>query len=375
MIDSKLFYDFLIENNIRFFTGVPDSLLKDFCACIVDHSLKGEHIPAANEGGAVAIACGHYLSTGKVALVYMQNSGIGNAINPLISLADASMYSIPLVLLIGWRGEPGKEDELEHRKQGHVTLPFLDMLDIPYKILSREKENMYESLNWAFRILKDMSRPVAIVIRKNTFSSYQPDENSSNLIELTREEVVRKVASNLGKLDIIVSTTGKTSRELYEYREELDRDHSKDFLVIGSMGHASQIALGLALAKPKRQIYCLDGDGAAIMHMGSFAVIGSQKPANFKHIVINNGAYDSTGGQLSAGFSISFPGIAKSCGYLSSICVDNSLDLVREIQTLKNTKGPALLEIKVRKGARDNLGRPTSSLKKSRINFMEFVSK
>jgi len=374
VISCSLFYNALIREGIDFFAGIPDSLLKSFCAYITEHTDSGKHIIAANEGGAIALACGYHLATDKIGLVYMQNSGQGNAANPLISLADPEVYSIPILLLIGWRGEPGKKDEPQHVKQGKITLSFLDTLNIPYKILPDTNDRARQCLEQASKLMKDISAPVALIVKRGIFEPYQTEEYDDCLSGLTREAAIKEVVNNIGELDVIVSTTGKTSRELYEYRDTLDGDHSKDFLTVGSMGHASQIALGIALAKPQRQTFVIDGDGAVIMHMGAFAIIGSQRPTNLKHIIINNGSHDSVGGQPTAGVSISFTAIAKACGYKIALETQDLGEISQKMEILRTSQGPALLVIKVRKGARVDLGRPKTSPKENKASFMRFLS-
>lgn len=329
---------------------------------------------AANEGGAVALACGHYLATGNIALVYMQNSGQGNAVNPLVSLAYPEVYSVPLLALIGWRGEPEKHDELQHIKQGRITLDLLDTLEVPYRVLPDNAEEVQPCLEEIMNILEDRNGPVALIVRKGTFEPCQIQKQEDCPYEMTREAALKAVVDNLDDSSVIVSTTGKISRELYEYRERINGDHSKDFLTLGSMGHASQIALGVALAKPSRQVYCLDGDGAAIMHMGSLAIVGSQKAKNFKHIIFNNGAHDSVGGQPTAGFSVLFTAIAKACGYKIALRADSLTEIDPKMEILKSAEGPALLEIRVRKGARKNLGRPKTSPQANKTSFMRFLA-
>ncbi|MCK4789246.1 MAG: phosphonopyruvate decarboxylase [Desulfobacteraceae bacterium] len=373
MISCSFFYSALIREGIDFFAGIPDSLLKSFCAYITEHTDSGKHIIAANEGGAIALACGYHLATDKTGLVYMQNSGQGNAANPLISLADPEVYSIPILLLIGWRGEPGKKDEPQHVKQGKITLSFLDTLNIPYKILPDTDDGARQCLEQSSKLMKDISAPVALIVRRGIFEPYQTEEYDDCLSELTREAAIKEVVNNIGELDIIVSTTGKTSRELYEYRDALDGDHSKDFLAVGSMGHASQIALGIALAKPQRQTFVLDGDGAVIMHMGALATIGSHKVKNFKHIVFNNGSHDSVGGQPTCGFSVSLTNIAKACGYTLALQAQTPRQIDDNMNIIKSSDGPSMLEILVRKGARDNLGRPKTSPVENKQRFMEFL--
>jgi len=374
MISCKLFYDMLTAHGVSFFTGVPDSVLKDFCSYVTKYTTPGNHIIAANEGGAVALACGHYLATGQPAVAYMQNSGIGNAVNPLVSLADTDVYSIPLLIIVGYRGEPGKKDAPQHIKQGKITLSLLDTLGMPHKILPDSNKETQQCLDEIFSVIKKKEAPAALIIRKGTFEPCELHHNEDSSNQLAREEAIKTVIDSLGPSDIVVSTTGKTSREVYEHRE-LAGNHNNDFLTIGSMGHCSQIALGIALAKPHRQVFCLDGDGAVIMHMGSVAITGTQNPKNYKHIIFNNGAHDSVGGQPTAGFSISLTDVAKSCGYKMASLAETKDEINTGMKLLKSSEGPAMLEIRVRKGARPDLGRPKISPKENKKSFMEILSK
>ncbi len=374
MLDTAKFIDVLIDKDISFYTGVPDSLLKNFCSYISNHSEPKHHVTAANEGNAIAIAAGHFLSTGNPALVYMQNSGMGNAVNPLISLADPEVFGIPLLLLIGWRGEPGIHDEPQHIKQGELTIPILQALGIPYSILPESQDEMINCIDDAITFMKSELCPYALVVRKGTFSSQVLNETDSCNYEISRDDAIRIIADSLTPNDVIVSTTGKISRELYEIRNAMPNNRmGQDFLTIGSMGHASQIALGIALAHPEKMVYCLDGDGALIMHMGALAVIGGQNPENLKHIVLNNGAHDSVGGQPTVGFEIDIPEIARACGYSWVVSVANEGDLKARIDTLQKVKGSALLEIRVRKGSRTDLGRPDLTPRENKEKFMEFI--
>lgn len=374
MVDCGLFYNTLVQKGIDLFTGVPDSLLKSFCAYITEHADSDKHIIAANEGGAIALACGHYLATGRAGLVYMQNSGQGNAVNPLVSLADPQVYSVPMLVLIGWRGEPGTDDEPQHIKQGRITLSLLDTLEVPYKVLPEDMQDAQTCLEEIIDILKKRNGPAALIVRKGTFAPYQGQKYDDLQPELTREEAIKAVVNNLDEFDIVVSTTGKTSRELYEYRDSIGADHSRDFLTIGSMGHCSQIAMGIALAKPDKRVYCLDGDGAVIMHMGAVAIIGSRKVKNFKHIVFNNGCHDSVGGQPTCGFSVSITGIAKACGYTLALQAQTGREINEKMGIIRSADGPVMLEIRVKKGARSDLGRPKSSPEQNKTRFMEFLA-
>ncbi len=374
MIDSGLFYKTLTRLGIDFFTGVPDSTLKSFCAFLHEHADSQGHIIAANEGGAIALACGHYLATGRPGLVYMQNSGQGNAVNPLVSLADPVVYSVPLLLLIAWRGEPGKHDEPQHIKQGKITLSLLDVLEVPYKILPDNTQEAQVCLEEIVRALNARKGPVALIVRKGTFEPRQMEEHDYPGSDLTREEAIEAVINDLDKSEIIVSTTGKISRELYGYRDRVGGCHGRDFLTIGSMGHCSQIALGIALAKPERQVYCLDGDGAVIMQMGAVAIIGSTKAKNFRHIVFNNGCHDSAGGLATCGFAVSLTDIAMACGYALALQAQTKKEIDDTVGIMKTTAGPAMLEVRIKKGAREDLGRPKYSPKDIKTRFMEFLA-
>jgi len=373
MLDCSQFYNLIKSNGIDFFSGVPDSLLKNICDYITDNTPSEKNIITANEGGAIALATGYHLATGKVGLVYMQNSGQGNVINPLLSLADSEVYSIPILLMIGWRGEPGEKDEPQHIKQGKVTIPLLETLKIPYEILPKKIIEAKKVLEKAVHFMKNQNSVYALVVRKGTFKDYLLKKKPQTCYKLFREEAIKIIVDNLGDKDIIVSTTGMTSRELFEYREKKGLGHEKDFLTVGSMGHASRIALGIALSKPSRQVYCLDGDASAIMHMGALSTIGKVALKNFKHIVINNGSHESTGGQPTAGFIINIAGVAKNCGYKLTLTSQDLGDFKNKLNELKSSDGPSLLEIKVSKGHRDDLGRPNISPIKNKENFMRFL--
>jgi phosphonopyruvate decarboxylase len=373
MIAPELFYNAFRQASVEFMTGVPDSLLKNFCAFVADHTSDREHVIAANEGGAVALAVGYHLASGKVPLVYLQNSGLGNLVNPLVSLVDADVYGIPLLLLIGWRGEPGVADEPQHVKQGKITLAQLDCMGIPYCVVDGTESDVDALVANAVDTARSIGGAYAIVVRKGSFSSYHPAIAPLENFDLTREAVIQKISQTLDKDDVLVATTGMASRELFEYRTSCGRRHDQDFLVVGGMGHASQIALGIALQQPERRVICIDGDGAALMHMGSMAINGQSCAANFSHIIINNGAHDSVGGQPTVGLAISLPTIARECGYKYSNSCSSSVDLVACLARLLQNEGPALLEVKVGLGSRSDLGRPTLTPWDNKQSFMKFL--
>ena len=378
MIRPEFFIEKLRENGIDCFAGVPDSLLKNICAYITDHCDALHNIIAANEGAAVGLAAGHYLATGQSACVYMQNSGEGNIINPLASLTDQEVYNIPVLLLIGWRGRPGVHDEPQHVKQGKITTGLLNVMGVNYEVLSKEEDKAEKQIAKAIKALQN-KEVFALVIEKDTFEDYKLQNVEVNDLTMSREEAIQTVAAALGEKDCIVSTTGMISRELFEYRAAMNQSHERDFLTVGSMGHASQIALGIAMAKPHRNIWCFDGDGATIMHMGSMAIVAQKAPSNYVHVVFNNGAHDSVGGQPTVGLKVDLPAVAKAVGYKATISVNSKAELEKELSTLNSQLstigGPILLEVQVRKGNRKDLGRPTTTPIQNKEALMDFLNK
>lgn len=373
MISPKYFIESLASKGIRFFAGVPDSLLKNICAYIADNMDERHNIIAANEGAALGLAVGHYLASGEIPVVYMQNSGEGNIINPLASLTDKEVYNIPVLLIIGWRGEPGVKDEPQHVKQGKVTLPLLDVMGIQHTILSKDETQCEEQLQTAVSHMTTTQEPYALIIQKDTFDTYKLRSSVQNDYEMSREEAIRIVASSMDKTSCVVSTTGMISRELFEYREAMNEGHARDFLTVGSMGHASQIALGIALEKPDRKVYCFDGDGAILMHMGSMAIVASKHPQNYVHVVFNNGAHDSVGGQPTVGLQISLTSVASSVGYKNVLKATTQTELTTQLDAIKQLEGPVFLEICVKKGNRKDLGRPTTTPIQNKEALMNFL--
>ncbi|MDR1975213.1 MAG: phosphonopyruvate decarboxylase [Bacteroidales bacterium] len=372
MINPQNIYDLLVKNSIELFTGVPDSLLKDFCAYITDNAPSNRHIIAANEGSAVAIAAGHYLATKNPALVYMQNSGIGNATNPLLSLADEKVYKIPMLLMVGWRGEPNVKDEPQHIKQGEVTLDLLAAMKIPYEIIDTDETVAVKQIQQLTIGTKTKGFPHAAVIRKNTFSPYTLKSKRENAFEMSREDAMQVVVNSLQKEDIIVSTTGKLSRELFEYREHTGAGHKNDFLTVGSMGHSISIALGIA-PNTEKNIYCLDGDGAILMHTGAMATAGVSGLKKLRHIVFNNGAHESVGAQPTVALQVNLPQIATAFGYKNVWSVSTLEELLKVLNVFGSgsTDGPSFLEIKINTLSRENLGRPTRTTHENKDDFMQ----
>ena len=373
MINPAQFYELLQTKELTMFTGVPDSTLKQLCAYITDHVPPERNIITANEGNAIGLASGYYLSTNNPAIVYMQNSGLGNCVNPLTSLTDEDVYSIPMLLIIGWRGEPGKKDEPQHVRMGQITLEMLDVLKIPYSIIPDTIEETEIEVSKAVVHMNNHKTPYALVVRIGTFTEHKLQNTKTTNYPLNREQAIRTLVPLLEEDAIIVSTTGKTSRELFEFREELQQGHERDFLTVGSMGHSSSITLGVALQKPKKKVYCFDGDGALIMHRGALSTIGQLQPKNLCHIVLNNFAHDSVGGQPTAADNIDIPQVAQANGYKKVFSAQSEEEIRAKIKEIQQLEGPTLLEIKVNKGARKELGRPTTTPKENKSELMKYL--
>lgn len=358
----------------EFYTGVPDSQLRPLCDYLMNTfgTDPRRHVIAANEGNAAALAAGYHLATGKVPVVYLQNSGEGNLINPAASLLHRQVYGIPVIFVVGWRGEPGIHDEPQHVYQGAVTLKLLEDLDIPAFVIGPETtdEQVRAAMEDFQAILKE-GGDAAFVIRKGGLT-YDQKADYHNQYALRREEAIRQIAAAAGE-DPIVSTTGKASRELFEIRERAGQDHSRDFLTVGSMGHASSIALGIALHRPERRVWCLDGDGALLMHMGALAVIGQSRPNNLIHIVLNNAAHESVGGLPTAAGRLDLPAIAKACGYPHAATAETIEELDVALQEAKTRRELCFLEVKCAIGARPDLGRPTTTPQENKRAFMDHL--
>ena len=357
------------------YTGVPDSLLKPLCDYLMQkYGVGNKHIVAANEGAAVGLAAGHYLATSKPAMVYMQNSGIGNAVNPICSLINHKVYAIPTLFVIGFRGEPGVHDEPQHIFQGEITESLLKTLQIKYFLLTNNtSEAVLESaINEAkAEFLKGKS--YAIVVKKGALQN-DYNLNYNNNFTLSREEVVKLVVQNSNNNDIFVSTTGKLSRELFEIREDIDKNHKKDFLTVGSMGHSSMIALAIAKQKPNRKVYLLDGDGAVLMHLGNLAVVGANEPKNLVHILINNAAHETVGGIPTVANKINFMALTTACGYNKAFSLSGEEELINTLNHIKTLEGPIFIEVKTNLNSRSNLGRPTTTPTENKENFIQFLN-
>lgn len=362
------------EMGIDFYTGVPDSQLKAFCDTLMSRYGVGErHVIAANEGAAVGLAAGHYLATGKPAAVYMQNSGIGNAVNPVCSLVNDKVYAIPVLFLIGWRGEPGVHDEPQHIFQGEITVDILDCLNIRNFVIDKEttEENLKEYFD---EIQKEFAagHQCALVIKKGGLSTDVKMKYSNENV-MSREEIINMIVDHTKESDIFVSTTGKLSRELFEAREARNQGHKQDFLTVGSMGHASMIAMGIAREKKDRRVFCLDGDGAVIMHMGSLAVAGTDQLDNFVHLLVDNGAHETVGGLPTVGTKIDYPLLAKACGYDNVLTAASREELLAAFSKIENIKGSVFLIVKANLSSRADLGRPTTTPIENKEAFMKFI--
>lgn len=367
MIKTPEFYDYLIKNGLDTFFGVPDSLLKDICAYITSVTVPSKHIITANEGNAIGLAAGSYMATGKPAIVYLQNSGLGNTVNPLISLADEDVYKIPMLLMIGWRGEPGVHDEPQHVKQGKITISMLETLGIKYLILT---DNYQEEIDYALDYMITESKSFALIIKKGLFSKFSLIDKSNPYV-ITRESALKVLLDKIDKKSLIVSTTGKTSREVFEIRACEKDTHERDFLTVGSMGHTSSIALGISLSTLKN-VYCIDGDGSLIMHLGGLGIVANNAKENFKYIIINNGSHESVGGQPTIGFDINVNQILTGLGF-SKVFEASTIDEINQKFDEFNSLSKSVLVINVKQGSRDDLGRPTSTPQENKEAFMKFI--
>ncbi len=360
--------------NADFYTGVPDSRLKPLCNYLMaEYGIdQKHHVIAANEGNCTALAAGYNLATGKTPVVYMQNSGEGNIINPVASLLNDKVYAIPVIFVVGWRGEPGIHDEPQHIYQGQVTVKLLEDMDIKAFVIHQEtSEEELSAAMKEFQVLLSAGKSVAFVIGKGGLS-YDGKVKYYNDNTMNREDIIKHIVKVSGE-DPIISTTGKASRELFEIREANGQNHKYDFLTVGSMGHSSSIALGVAINKPQQKIWCIDGDGAALMHMGSMAVIGANAPANMVHIVINNGAHETVGGMPTVASKIDMVAIAKACGYTNAVCVYNFEALDKALNQAKANNELTFIEVKCAIGARADLGRPTTTAIENKNNFMDYL--
>jgi phosphonopyruvate decarboxylase len=373
MVECKQLFQIFKKNDLTFFTGVPDSTFKHWMTFLHDHHGKDlTNIIAANECEAVAIASGYHLATGKTAVAYMQNSGLGKTVNPLTSLCDAEVYGIGILLMIGWRGIPGTNDEPQHKKMGRITLSLLGALEIPYDELPEDEANIERLISKAVSYVKKNSASYAIVIKQGIIRAPNSPKINTSEYALSREAAIAAILNNLDGSEAILSTTGKASRELFENRKKRS-EHPRDFYSVGSMGCVASIALGIASQKPNRPVLIFDGDGSIIMQLGALATIGHYKPENLYHFIFDNGCYESTGGQPTVSNSVDFTKIALACGYTFAESVVSHSDLISAIRNLKGSKGPCLVDVKINTFSRKDLGRPTTSPIDNKKSFMQWM--
>ena len=353
--------DLIAALGAEFFTGVPDSKLRPLVDGLMDTygANSPSHIIAANEGNAAALAAGYHLATGKTPVVYLQNSGLGNIVNPLLSLLDRAVYGIPCIFVIGWRGEPGLHDEPQHLLQGRLTEPLLDTMGVTTRVLTQETTPAELA-----RMMEEV-RPyiaaggqAAFLIREGALT--YPKQKYENLFPMRREDAVAEILNSAGDA-VIVATTGKTGRELFELREARGEDHAHDFLTVGSMGHAGAIALGIALHRPSQRVLLLDGDGAALMHMGAMATIGAAAPPNLVHVLLNNEAHESVGGAPTAAHTVDFPAVARAVGYRLVQTAADATELAQVLPAVERSDALTFLEVRTAIGSRADLGRPTTT--------------
>ncbi len=374
MISSKLIVDTLSENGVQFFAGVPDSLLREFCAYLTKEISPENHVITANEGGAVAMAIGHHLVSQAIPAIYLQNSGLGNAINPLLSLASNEVYGIPMILFVGWRGHDNEKDEPQHVHQGRIMPEMIRSMGFPSLELAKDAGTVKRQINEALNFAKEQASPFFVFVRKGTFEEAVGLPEVSDL-KVSREAAIIAAIETISDMDLVVATTGMISREVFEYRKEKDTGHHRDFLTVGGMGHASQIALGIANARPDRQVFCFDGDGAALMHMGGMALVGQSSCSNLVHIIFNNGVHASVGGQKTVGFEIDFCKIAEGCGYGSTAKVNAIDKLVEALELQNNSDSPRFVEVHVRPENKEGIGRPDQPPSQNKFDFIDFVSR
>lgn len=373
MIDAEVLLKEFSKLGSGLITGVPDSLLSKLSACAEVKKFI-PHIITANEGNAIGLALGEYLVSQNPAVVYMQNSGLGNTVNPLASLMDEDVYSIPVFLVIGWRGEPGVKDEPQHVKQGKITLGQLELLGIPYRIIGQEdsENTVLENVKTLWSLMLDKSKPVALVVRKGAITGNWKLEPDQFCAHFKREHAIETVLKQIPRNSFVVATTGKTGRELYELREQRGEPHH-DFLTVGGMGHASSIAYGVA-RKTKKTVVCLDGDGAALMHLGALGIIGNSGIKNFLHLIFNNRAHESVGGQPTVAGNINFELISKALGYEKFAKVEDEAELISAIEDFKSSPSLTLIEVVLQQGSRENLGRPKSSPVENKLEVISFLN-
>lgn len=356
MLNQKQVFEILAQHGVTFFTGVPDSYLNGFCNYALAN-FPEQNIIAANEGNAIGIASGHYFATGEIPLVYMQNSGMGNVINPLASLVDKDVYAVPMLLLIGWRGQGNTEpNHPQHKLQGEITPGLLDVMHIPYSILTDDDADFKAVIEKAAAYCRKSRQPYALIAPKGVMAASEKANNVDAVYPMSREEAIEVILDAMPADTIYSATTGRATRELFFLRERRNETKSHDFLNVGSMGHASSVSLGIAMEQPNRNVVCLDGDSACIMHMGAMTMVSKVNVPNFMHIVLNNGAHESVGGQPSAGHKLDFTKIAEACGYATvGKAVESETELIEAVNQLKNCGKASFIDCRIHKGLNSKL--------------------
>ncbi len=371
MMTPSTVIELLLKHHYEFISGVPDSIFKHLLLDVGEEK-RFQHVITNNEGEACALAAGYHLATGKVPVVYMQNSGLGNSINPLTSLLDDNIYSIPTLMLIAWRGLPGRKDEPQHVRMGEVLPGMLSLMDVGYSIADGKLETMEYIFQQAKLYFEKYKKPYAILFPKDVIQAEAKQYLNGHATidsDIVREDLLELIVKNSGPNDLFVTTTGKTSRELYEIRERFQQSHAKDFLTVGSMGCASTIALGIAMQRPDKRVILIDGDGACLMRLEALATIGHVQPKNLIHIVVDNQAYESTGSQPTLSANVDFATIAKACAYQASKETNNIDEFLTAFQAI--TDGPIMLVVKTTSASRADLGRPKSTPLENKQAFMQ----
>ena len=357
MIKVQSLINLLKKNGSDFFTGIPDSVLKELSSLLVNNK---KHLIATNEGSAVSIGIGYYLSTKKIPVIYMQNSGLANALNPLISIAHKKVYSIPLILIIGWRGSPRVNDEPQHNVKGKITEQLLKLLNISYTIIRSNSD--LKKFDKQIKLAKKNKTAVACLVESGTLEKNKKLIKKKDFYSLNKELFLKVLLENLPKKTKIVSSTGYTSRELMYVRKNYKLKNGKDFYMVGGMGHTSSVALGYSLSS-KNKTVCIDGDGSLLMHLGSIKTIGTFAKKNFKYILLNNNCHDSVGGQNTYANEINFEKLSKSFGFKKFYSIKNNQKLKNNIKNFLSTSDLSFLEVKIANSKIKNLPRPNDLIK------------
>ena len=351
MLDQKRVFETLRSHGVTYFAGVPDSYLNGFCNFALANC-GTRNVITANEGSAVALAAGHYLATKEIPLVYMQNSGEGNAVNPLASLADPNVYAIPMILLIGWRGQGNSEpNHPQHKLQGEITTGLMELMHIPFTVLTDDNEEFEATIAKAAKYCEENRAPYALIAPKGVMADPDKPNNVDDVYPMSREEAIEVILDHMPADTIYSATTGRATRELFFLREKRGEGKEHDFLNVGSMGHASSVALGIALSHPDRKVVALDGDSAAIMHMGAMTMVSKTEAPGFMHVILNNGAHESVGGQPSAGHLLDWTKIAEACGYETvGYAVTTKEELIEAIEALRDCGKASFIDCRIHKG-------------------------